>query len=202
VRQYTTPAMGGERRLEIEIKLRIESVAGMRRRLARAGARRVARQHEEDTLYDTRSRRLQRSGELLRLRLRGGRALVTYKGPQAGSRRYKVRREIEFGVSDPAKFRAALAALGFRPWFQYEKYRTSYRLPRLPGLAVELDETPVGAFLELEGPPKAIDRAARLLGYHSADYLATSYYALFREARGRFRPPAEAMLFPKKKNRA
>jgi adenylate cyclase class 2 len=199
VRKYTTPAMAARRGVEVEIKLRVGSVAEMRRRLARAGARRLGRRREEDTLYDTRAGTLKRRGELLRLRRRGGRALVTYKGRQAANRRYKMRCEIEFGVSNPDGFRAALEALGFRPWFRYEKYRTSYRLPRLPGLAVELDETQIGTFLELEGAPKAIDRAARLLGYGPADYLVVTYYALFLQARRRLKLPAGAMRFPRQK---
>ncbi len=193
--------MAGRRGIETEIKLRVRSVREIRRRLARAGARRFARQHEVDTLYDTPAGTLKRRGELLRLRLRRGRALVTYKGPQEARRRYKIRREIEFAVSDPQGFRAALEAMGFRPWFRYEKYRTSYRLPRLPGLAIELDETPIGVFLELEGPPEAIDRAARLLHYTPDDYLPATYYSLFLQARRRLGLPAAAMLFPKRKNR-
>jgi adenylate cyclase, class 2 len=189
------------RRFEIEIKLRIEDLAGLRRRLARAGARRLSRVHELDTLYDTPKKRLQRRGALLRLRLRAGGALVTYKGRQAPHARYKVRREIESGVSDPDAFRAVLEAVGFRPWFRYEKYRTSYRLPRLPHLAVELDETPIGPFLELEGSRGAIDRAARRLGFGPADYLTASYYALYLRARRRLRRPAAAMLFPRRQPR-
>ncbi len=189
--------MAAGRHLEIEIKLRVENVASVRRRLARVGARRVARRHEDDTLYDTSSRALKRRGELLRLRLRGGRrALVTYKGRQAAGQRYKVRQEIEFSVSDPAKLRAALEALGFRPWFRYEKYRTSYRLPRLPGLAVELDETPIGTFLELEGTPGAIDRAAGLLGYQPGEYLVATYHDLFLAAGRKLGLRRDAMLFP------
>jgi len=43
-------------------------------------------------------------------------------------------------------------------WFRYEKYRTTFRLPDsnawANGLLIELDETPIGTFVELEGPPR------------------------------------------------
>jgi len=54
-------------------------------------------------------------------------------------------------------------------WFRYEKYRTTFRLPDsnawANGLLIELDETPIGNLVELEGPAAAIDRAAEELGF-------------------------------------
>ena len=50
-----------------------------------------------------------------------------------------------------------------------------------------VDETPLGAFLEIEGPPETIDEAARALGLHPGDYVLDSYPALFRAAGGRGR---------------
>ena len=73
--------------------------------------------------------------------------------------------------------------LGLRPWFRYEKYRSTYRLPGFYGLVVALDETPIGDFLELEGGSAAIDRCSALLGFRPADYIVKSYGALFLEQR-------------------
>jgi adenylate cyclase class 2 len=92
---------------------------------------------------------------------------------------YKVRREIEFVAPEAAAFRDALEVLGFRPSFYYEKIRTTYRLPRLRHLLISLDETPIGFFLELEGPPAAIDRARSALGYRRQDTILPSYGALY-----------------------
>jgi adenylate cyclase, class 2 len=130
-------------------------------------------------------------------------AIVTFKGPVAastartGRRRaaYKIRREIELTASDARTMRQVLEALGLRPSFYYEKIRTTYRLPRVPGLVITLDETPVGAFLELEGRPTAIDRARRALGYQSADAILESYGALYlQHCRARGVRPGD-MLF-------
>jgi adenylate cyclase class 2 len=92
---------------------------------------------------------------------------------------FKVRREIEFDVPDAVAFREVVEALGYRPSFYYEKIRTVYRLPRLHHLVVSLDETPVGLFLELEGPPAAIERARTALGYRAQDTILLSYGSLY-----------------------
>lgn len=133
------------------------------------------------------------------------RALLTFKAPaergsggQPGGGRYKARQEIELAVAPAERAEQILERLGYHPWFRYEKYRTSFRLPGLPGLAVELDETPLGVYWELEGPPEAIDRAARALGYGPGDYLTASYYELFLAERQRRGREARAMVFPKK----
>ena len=52
---------------------------------------------------------------------------------------------------------------------------------------VTLDETPIGVFLELEGPAAWIDATAVVLGFSEADYITASYGSLFfqhREATG------------------
>jgi adenylate cyclase class 2 len=49
---------------------------------------------------------------------------------------------------------------------------------------VVLDETPVGTYLEIEGPLETIHRAARALGRGPEDYLTDSYAALFFAAGG------------------
>ena len=69
-------------------------------------------------------------------------------------------------------------------WFRYEKCRTTFRLP---GSAlgtrtlIEVDETPIGTFVELEGPPAAIDRAAQELGFTARDYIVMNYLSLYVE---------------------
>jgi len=66
-------------------------------------------------------------------------------------------------------------------------------------LVIEMDETPIGTFLELEGPAEAIDRAARELGYAKKDYVVKSYLALYlEECRRRGEAPKD-MVFEKSK---
>jgi adenylate cyclase class IV len=109
--------------------------------------------------------------------------------------RYKVRDEREVRLSDAGAGAHILEAFGLAPRFRYEKYRTTYRMPGRGGVVVELDETPIGTFLELEGSRAAIDRAAGGLGFGPADYIVETYVALFIEKlreKGRAQPRNES----------
>ncbi|HUE42438.1 MAG TPA: class IV adenylate cyclase [Candidatus Sulfotelmatobacter sp.] len=200
---------------EIEIKLLVQDVAALRRKLRRVGARKAARGsgrvHEWNTLYDTAAADLRGRDELLRVRVetptgsagskRIARFVLTFKGPVKGNtetgsakqsandRRFggnhKVREEIELEVGDAKALGTIFAGLGMRESFHYEKYRTTFRMPDSArwarGLLIELDETPIGIFVELEGPAAAIDRVAKLLGYSKDEYVLTNYLRLHAE---------------------
>jgi adenylate cyclase class IV len=117
--------------------------------------------------------------------------------------RHKVREEIEVEAAEPAALAHILEALGMRAWFRYEKFRTTYRFPATArwatGLLIEVDETPIGAFVELEGPPEAIDRAAKLLEFTPKDYITKSYLELYlAECRARGLVPAHMVFSPEK----
>jgi hypothetical protein len=71
--------------------------------------------------------------------------------------------------------------------------------PWAKGLEIDLDETPIGTFVELEGPPRAIDRVAKELGYSKPDYIVTNYLVLYREeCRRKGQKPGD-MVFRKAK---
>jgi adenylate cyclase class IV len=115
--------------------------------------------------------------------------------------RHKVRDEIETVVTDAATLATIFEGLGMRGWFRYEKYRTTYRLSArwAKGLLIEIDETPIGNFAELEGAPRKIDRAAKELGYSRADYILKNYLTLYKEeCRKRGKAPGD-MLFRRQK---
>lgn len=182
--------------LEIEIKLRIDDIAEILLRLRHIGARLGGRVFEQNALYDTADGSFQRSGCLLRIRretpeaghsMAGGtsRAVLTFKAPPiANSKgkgdihrsRYKERAEREIEIKRPGIWPRQLGSLGLRPTFRYEKFRTSFRLKRLH---LDLDETPAGTFLELEGAPREIDRAARALGFGPRDYIQGTYWDIY-----------------------
>ena len=115
-------------------------------------------------------------------------------------RRHKVREEIEVEVADAATLAKIFHGWGLKGWFRYEKYRTTYALPVsarwASGLLIELDETPIGSFVELEGAPEAIDRAAISLGFSPKDYVLKNYLQLHVEdCRRRGQEPHD-MVFP------
>jgi adenylate cyclase, class 2 len=206
---------------EREIKLRIEDLPALRRAVAKLGAR-VAkpRVHERNIIFDTPESTLAKKEQLLRIRTevpagqsRKGEphSVVTFKRPilAAGSsskgERHKVREEIELEVSDGKALARVFEGLGMRASFHYEKFRTTFRLPSLQrwakGLLLELDETPIGVFLELEGPASAIDRAAQALGFEKSDYVLANYMDLYREYCQRRGEEPRDMLFTKKPRR-
>jgi adenylate cyclase class 2 len=192
-------------------------------RPANGGSGRV---HEWNVIFDTPEGGLAKHGQLLRIRIetaeteskkgktaQAGRTLLTFKrpivvgaAPSASAQenhRHKVREEIEVEVADASVLAKIFEGLGMRGWFRYEKYRTTLRLPArtawAKGLLIEFDETPIGTFVELEGSPAAIDRAAQELGYSRRDYVLRSYLALYVEdCRRRGQEPKD-MLFPAKK---
>lgn len=211
----------GNAEIEVKLRVddRLRVLRQLRRLKARLVRSRV---HEMNTLYDTAGGNLARRAQMLRIRLElpaprakgagkrrksGGEnvtgdkaevcAWLTFKGPATGAkanefRAYKVREEHEVRMADPKEMPKILEALGLRPWFRYEKFRTTYELEGINGLKLVLDETPVGVFLELEGERDQIDRAAELLGFSASDYINKSYGALFMEASGARRARGEA----------
>lgn len=169
--------------IEIEVKLRPHSNAAevAQTILSLGYLCSHPRTLESDQLYDRDGGLHRQRGEVLRLRSRGGNAILTFKGA-AASERYKSREEIEAGIRDQAQFEVILQRIGYRPAFRYEKFRTEFRAEGEPGL-ITLDETPIGLFLELEGPPQWIDQTAQRLGYSVADYITASYMKMYQDFR-------------------
>jgi len=62
-------------------------------------------------------------------------------------------------------------------------------------LLIEVDETPIGTFVELEGPGEGIDRAARELGYAQRDYVLKNYLVLYLDECKRTGKQPTHMLF-------
>ena len=119
--------------------------------------------------------------------------MVTYKGPPQGGN-HKSREEIETAVADGPAFARILAALGYQPSFAYEKFRTTYKVLGEEGIAT-VDETPIGDFLELEGPGYWIDETAVKLGFGPADYITSSYAALYEQYRQKGEAVPDDMKF-------
>ena len=71
---------------------------------------------------------------------------------------------------------AILRALQFEASFKYEKFRAEWK--RDNGHVV-IDETPIGNFGEIEGPPEWIDSVAKQLEIHPAHYITETYAGLF-----------------------
>ena len=164
--------------MEVEIKFRVTDPAALSDKLLAIGFKlKTKATHEMNSLYDRPDGSLRRKGHLLRIRKYGQVWMLTQKGP-AASGRHKTRNEIETSVEDGEKLAAIFATLGYVVTFRYEKVRTEWT--DVTGHVV-LDETPIGDFGEIEGPPEWIDSIAGKLGVQLSQYLTQSYAALFFE---------------------
>lgn len=172
---------------EIEIKLKVQAPQLLlKQHLKKLGFSMIRRRHfEANVVFDFKGLRLRKKRKLLRLRTVGNRHVLTYKGTPRRSSGYKVRKEFETVVEDAQRLQFALEGLGLRPVFEYQKYRTVYTHKsqrKSTGRALLLyDETPIGEFLELEGPRRWIDTMARRLGYRREDYITASYGTLYQK---------------------
>lgn len=177
---------------EVEIKFQLKNLASVTRKLRQAGFHLVTRRtHEQNTLYDLEGTPLRQRGEILRLRKYGDDWELTYKGKgKAG--KHKTRIENQTKVKNGPQMEAILLALGYRPLFRYEKFRAAWSDGKGD---VVLDQTPIGDFGEIEGPPRWIDRVARLLGIAPGDYITKSYGELFMEWKQQHHSSAEHMTF-------
>jgi len=129
---------------EIELKFPIHDLAGLQLRLPGLGFQLVTpRAFEQNTLFDTPTRTLRASRQILRIRRYGDLWIVTHKRPAdpaadgdptrygdpaspIPATSYKVRIETETLVDDGPALAAIFHQLGFGPVFRYEKYRTEW----------------------------------------------------------------------------
>jgi adenylate cyclase class 2 len=162
---------------EVEVKISVPSAAAGRKRIRAVGFEvHVPRVFEVNILWDTVDQKLRAQGKLVRLREAGKQATLTFKGKSADTR-HKVREEIETRVEKPGAVQRVFEEIGLKPVFRYEKYRTEYTNGN--GGVVTLDETPIGAFLEIEGNARWIDSTAKQLGFSRDDYIIASYGGLY-----------------------
>lgn len=179
--------------IETEIKLRFESGDAARQAIDTLGAApHIPRRLQDDALLDDDAGTLYGRRSALRVRRDGDAGFVTFKGPVIPGP-MKSREEIETSIGDGDKLLRVFRELGYTPRFRYQKYREERRLGRL---IVAIDETPIGVFVELEGPEAEISAAAGRLGFTPDDYIRASYRTLFLEYREAHGLTSEHMIFP------
>jgi adenylate cyclase class 2 len=178
---------------EVEIKFLIVDIDALTSRLQEGGFRQVTpRTHELNTLYDQPGAKLRRRGALLRLRQYGQQWTLTYKDRSNSTGRHKSRREIETRLENGEAAGRIIEALGFKSSFSYEKFRSEWTDGK--GHVV-IDETPIGNYGEIEGPPEWIDSTAERLHISHDQYITASYAELFLAWKRKNRSKAEHMLF-------
>ncbi len=167
---------------ETEVKLFVPNLQTVITTLDAQGAQCTApRILERNLRYDTPMHELSAARKVLRLR-QDTRARLTYKDEGQSSNETGIisRFEAEVEVSDFESMALILTRLGYTPYMQYEKYRTTYHLS---GAEIVLDEMPYGNFVEIEGNTNQIEALIVQLGLSAAKRLTQSYTALFEVVR-------------------
>lgn len=181
------------KKTEIEIKLKIDDDGAFATQLTKIGAQLVhPRQFEDNQLYDFPDFALKTRGAMLRLRTQDRGSILTYKDSPRVEGGAKVRDEMEVTVDDSDTLAGILSKIGMRPLFRYQKYRTAYTYS---DLLITIDETPIGLFVELEGPNPLIDEVATKLGYKASDYIVKSYLTLYQDHLSARGLPLRDMVF-------
>ena len=169
--------------IEAEIKIPVVDLDSVREALARVNATAEhPRAREINLLLDTYDGRLQDAGSVLRLRRYGLRHILTFKGPAVFRGPIKERPEHEIDIEDSETMLEILDHLGLHVVVRYEKDREMWLFDEI---SVVLDHTPMGDFVEVEGPRERLQTAARSLGLDPSTAVRGSYVSLWREHRSR-----------------
>ncbi len=166
--------------VEIEAKLKVDSLREVERKLAERGASFLREVVQTDRYFDTTDRELTKADKCLRLRIERAasqeRLVLAYKGPKEKDD-FKKRQEAELEVNDAAATESLLGGLGYRKALAFNKRRRQWSLL---GCEIALDELPlIGAFVEIEGPDSGtIGQVQFLLGLADVPHTSDSYACL------------------------
>ena len=169
--------------IEIEAKLKVDSLQEVGRKLGEVGAEFVAEQLQTDTYFDDAGAVLRSSDRALRLRRqRAGQkenTFLTYKGAKEKSD-FKKRQEIEIEVGNGDLVEKLLSELGYEKALVFEKRRQIWQLD---DCVVCLDELPLlGSFVEIEGPDgERIADVQKKLGMSDLMHIVESYACLMQQ---------------------
>ena len=169
--------------IEIEAKLKIDSLPEVERKLAELGADFQAEQLQTDLLFDDANATLITADRCLRLRRQSvagsERFFLAYKGAKEQSN-FKKRQEIEIEIIEAESTQKLLSALGYEKVLVVEKKRRLWQLGRC---TVALDQLLLlGDFVEIEGPNnEEIADVQQSLGLAGLPHIKKSYAQLTKE---------------------
>lgn len=173
--------------IEIEAKLKVESLAEVEDRLKDNRAEFVAEQQQEDVYYDDPARALEGGDRCLRVRHQrvGDRdeVFLTHKGPKLKDA-FKRRQETEVQIGDGQAMDRLLTAVGFQRALVVRKTRRLWRMG--PCLVALDDVADLGTFVEVEGPDdQAIQTVQKALRLDGTQHIPRGYASLLAERNGR-----------------
>jgi len=169
--------------IEIEAKLKVDSLPKVEQKLAELGAEFLAEQLQTDCYFDDTEATLTKTDRCLRLRREqvgnSQRFFLAYKGAREKDQ-FKKRQQIEIEIKNADLTEQLLLALGYKKVLVFEKKR---RMWQLGDCVVALDELPLlGNFVEIEGPEdQKIGDVQKDLGLANLPHIAESYASLMAE---------------------
>jgi len=175
--------MHTEMSVEIEAKLKVDSLDEIKNRLTELGAEFLQEQLHTDSYFDDASDTFKNSDRALRLRCLSvegkEKIFLTYKGPKEKTN-LKERQELEIEINDVDSAEKLLSAIGFEKAMVLQKKRQLWQLEQCK---VSLDELPLlGTFVEIEGPDREkIAGVQRGLQLENVPHIPQSYASLIEE---------------------
>ncbi|MBN1787900.1 MAG: class IV adenylate cyclase [Sedimentisphaerales bacterium] len=170
--------------LEIELKLKVDSLEPTIEKLKQLGAEFDGDYIQTDSYYDDTEDSLVNSDRCLRIRKHknhAGEAIeLTYKGARQ-NHRFKSRREIGLKVEKAEELSHVFNELGYKEKLTFEKKRSLWEFK---DCKIALDELPLlGKFVEIEGPDDStIEEVQKLLGLDNIQHTPKSYAHLMEDA--------------------
>lgn len=183
--------------IEIEAKLKVDSLEEIAARLSNLGAEFCHRAVQTDCFFDDAQNSLTSADKCLRLRREliddEERIFLTFKGSREKSR-LKKRQEIQIQLQDADAAEQLFGALAFERRLVFQKKR---QLWRFADCAIALDELPLlGEFVEIEGPEeKKIADVQKKLDLAHLPHISDSYAFMMRRQLARSGPQKQEVLF-------
>lgn len=169
--------------IEIEAKLKVDSLEQVAAKLAELGAEFRQEQRQIDNYFDDTNATFKKSDKCLRLRRllvgKSEKFFLTYKSAREKNE-FKKRQEIRVEVEDGDSTEKLLLLLGYNKALVFEKKRQIWWFGECE---VALDELPLlGFFLEIEGPDaEKIADVQKNLGLSDLPPILESYASLMEE---------------------
>ena len=169
--------------IEIEAKLKVESLEDVKRRLVELGAEFTNEKLQRDFYFDDTNRTLTKTDQCLRLRREAvgnsSKFFLTYKSAKEKDQ-FKKRQEIDIEIEDFDSMEKMLTSLGYNRVLVVEKKRKTWRYR---DCVVALDELPLlGEFVEIEGPDdEKISDVQNELALANLQHIVKSYADLVSE---------------------
>lgn len=165
------------KKVETEVKFKINSVSEIKQRLQEIKAKFVSRIFESTLRFDDAPKSLLKMGAILRLR-KGITKELSFKAKPDTSKGVRSSKELTVEISDFDVMREILEHLGYTVCQRVQKEREYWQYR---DTIICVDTLPMGLFLEIEGTKESIAEVAQLLSLNFNQRILKHYGELWEE---------------------